>query len=134
MTPDRQTPRPSRPGRTEPWRVERMVQRVPAHLGETTPQPVSPWIVVAGVVLLIMVSCGVLAVLLDIPARLAGLGVQSVPTPTATPRVVTPAVTILPATLPPPHSDTRPNGRHDKVQGQIRRHPLVHLGAVPRVD
>lgn len=102
MTPDRPTSPPSRPGRTEPWRIERMVQRVPAHLGETTREPVSPWIVIAGLVLLILVSCGVLFVLLDVPSRLAGLGFRAQPTATRTPRVVTPGVTILPPTPAPP--------------------------------
>lgn len=101
MTPDRPTSPPSRPGRTEPWRIERMVQRVPAHLGENTREPVSPWIVIAGVVLLILVSCGVLFVLIDVPSRLAGLGFKAQPTATRTPRVVTPGVTILPPTPAP---------------------------------
>lgn len=102
MTPDRQTPPTARPGRTEPWRIERMVQRVPAHLGETTPQPVSPWIVIGGIILLIMVSCGVLVILLNVPERLKALSVPAVPTATRTPRIVTPAVTNVPATQPPP--------------------------------
>lgn len=102
MTPDRQTPPPSRPGRTEPWRIERMVQRVPAHLGETTREPVSPWIVIAGMVLLVMVSCGVLVILLNVPERLKAFSAPAVPTATRTPRIVTPAVTNIPPTQPPP--------------------------------
>lgn len=107
MTPDRPTP-PSRPGRNEPWRIERMVQRVPSHLGEAPHEPVSPWIVIAGVILLFLVSCGVLFVLLDVPTRLASLGVSAATTPTRTPRVVTPAVTGLTATLPPPPPSPAP--------------------------
>lgn len=104
MTPDRPTP-PSRPGRSEPWRIERMVQHVPPHLGETTRQPVSPWIVIAGAVLLIVVSCGVLFVLLNVPDRLRALGAPAAPTATRTPRVVTPAVTVVP-TIAVPSSPT----------------------------
>ncbi len=100
MTPDRQTP-PSRPGRTEPWRMERVVQRVPAHLGETSREPVSGWLVVAGLFLLILVSCGVLFIILDVPTRLRAFGIAQ-PTATRTPRVVTPMITTLPITLAPP--------------------------------
>lgn len=102
MPPDRPTPPPSRPGRNEPWRMERVVQRVPAHLGEATTQPVSAWIVIAGIILLILVTCGVLFILLDLPTRLAAFGAAAQPTATRTPRVVTPAVTMIPVTLPPP--------------------------------
>ncbi len=101
MTPDRSTPPPSRPGRSEPWRIERMVQRVPAHLGETTHEMVPTWAVIAGVVLLVVVSCIVLSILLDVPSGLAGVSPKPGATATRTPRVVTPAVTVLPVTLPP---------------------------------
>src|SRR5512142_2429143 len=95
MTPETPTPPPSRPGRTEPWRIERMVQRVPAHLGENTAEPVSPWVVIAGIVLLALVSCGVLAFLLNVPDRLGAFGAAVQPSRTPTLRLVTPAVTIL---------------------------------------
>ncbi len=101
MTPDRPTPS-SRPEHNEPWRMERMVQRVPAHLGEPTNEPASAWLVIAGIVLLIVVSCGVLFILLNVPERLKGFSIAAPPTATRTPRVVTPAVTTVPATLPPP--------------------------------
>jgi len=109
MTPDRPNPPPpSRPGRSEPWRVERMVQRVPAHLGETTREVVSPWIMVAGVALLILVVCAVLFILLGGGTRL-GLGATSATaTPTRSPRTPTPAVTILPVTLPAPSPTVGP--------------------------
>jgi LysM repeat protein len=94
------TPPPSRPGRSEPWRVERMVQRVPAHLGETTRESVSPWLMIAGVVLLLVVACAVIFILLGGTSRL-GLGVAVTATPTRTPTTM-PATTILPITLPPP--------------------------------
>jgi LysM repeat protein len=78
-----------------------MVQRVPPHLGESTREAVSPWIAIAGVVLLILVTCGVLSILLDVPSRLGGLGLNAPTTPTRTPRPATPAVTTIPVTLPP---------------------------------
>ncbi len=102
MPPDRPTPPPSRPGHNEPWRMERVVQRVPAHLGEATVQPVSAWVVIAGIILLILVTCGVLWILLDLPARMSAFGAAVQPTATRTPRVVTPAVTTIPVTLAPP--------------------------------
>lgn len=74
-----------------------MVQRVPAHLGETASESVSPWVMVAGIALLILVVCAVLFVALGGGARF-GIGVSATATPTRT-RTVTPAVTILPITL-----------------------------------
>lgn len=79
-----------------------MVQRVPSHLGETTRDPVSPWVVIAGVIVLFLVSCGVLFILLDVPSRLSAFGPKPPPTATGTPRVVTPAVTSLAVTQAPP--------------------------------
>ncbi len=102
MTPETPTPPPSRPGRTEPWRIERMVQRVPAHLGENTAEPVSPWMVIAGIVLLALISCGVLAFVFNLPDRLGTLGASVQVTRTPTLRVVTPAVTVLAPTAPLP--------------------------------
>lgn len=100
MASDRPTPPPSRPGgRTEPWRTERMVQRVPPHLGESTREALSPWIVIAGVVLLIAAICAVLFILSGGTSRL-GFGAGAA-TPTRTPRPATPQVTIIPVTLPP---------------------------------
>lgn len=101
MTPDRPSSS-SRPEHNEPWRMERMVQRVPAHLGETTNEPASAWLVIAGIVLLIVVSCGVLFILLNVPERLKGFSIGAPATATRTPRVVTPGLTAVPATLPPP--------------------------------
>lgn len=74
-----------------------MVQRVPAHLGETTGESVSPWVMVAGVALLILVVCAVLFIMLGGGARL-GIGVSATATPTRT-RTATPAITILPITV-----------------------------------
>jgi len=83
-----------------------MVQRVPAHLGETTSESVSPWIMVAGVALLILVVCAVLFVLLGGGARF-GIGVSATATPTRT-RTTTPALTILPITLATPTPSVGP--------------------------
>jgi LysM repeat protein len=107
MTDERPSPPPpSRPGgKTESWRVERMVQRVPAHLGETTPESVSPWVMVTGIVLLIVVVCAVLFFLLGGAARFFA----AAPTPTATrPNAFTPPITIIPVTLPPPTATPAP--------------------------
>jgi LysM repeat protein len=92
-------PPPSRPGRSEPWRVERMVQRVPAHLGETTREVVSPWLMIAGVAVLLVVACAVIFMLLGGTSRL-GLGVAVTPTSTQTPTSM-PETTSMPITLPP---------------------------------
>jgi LysM repeat protein len=83
-----------------------MVQRVPAHLGETTSEAVSPWVMVAGVALLILVVCAVLFVLLGGGARF-GIGVSATATPTRT-RTATPALTILPITLATPSPSVGP--------------------------
>jgi len=99
MTQERPTP-PSRPGgKNESWRVERMVQRVPAHLGETTPESVSPWIMVAGIGLLALVVCAVLFFLLGGTSRFFASATTATPTRA---RSITPAVTIIPVTAPPP--------------------------------
>jgi LysM repeat protein len=76
-----------------------MVQRVPAHLGETTREVVSPWLMIAGVAFLLVVACGVIFFLLGGTSRL-GLGAAVTATPTRTP-TLRPATTIMPITLPP---------------------------------
>ncbi len=76
-----------------------MVQRVPAHLGETTRDSVSPWIMIAGVALLLIIACAVIFTLLGGTARL-GLGASVTATPTRT-RTPTFSVPTLPITLPP---------------------------------
>lgn len=82
--------------------MERMIQRVPAHLGESTRESASPWIVLAGVILLFLIACAVIFILIGGPARLGGLGLGGgTPTPTRALRSATPAVTIIPVTLPP---------------------------------
>jgi LysM repeat protein len=103
MSKDQSTPPPSRPGRNDAWRHERMVQRVPAHLGEETGESVPPWAMIAGVALLLLIVCAVLFFLLGGTSRL-GLGATSA---TATPRAgrtLTPGVIIIPVTLAPPPS------------------------------
>jgi len=102
MSQDQSTP-PSRPGRNDSWRHERMVQRVPAHLGENTGESVPPTVMIVGVALLVLIVCTVLFFLLGGGTRL-GLGATSA---TATPRparTLTPGITIIPVTLPPPVS------------------------------
>lgn len=79
-----------------------MVQRVPAHLGETEASTVSPWFMVAGIALLLLVVCAVLFVLLGGGAAIGLGGSSSTPTATRTPRIQTPGTTVLPVTLPPP--------------------------------
>ena len=108
MTQDRSTPPPpSRPGRSEAWRTERMVQRVPAHLGEATGDLVSPWVMVAGVALLVLVVCAVLYVFLGGGSRF-GIGVSATATPTRSVRTSTPAITVLPVTLAAPTASVGP--------------------------
>ena len=81
-----------------------MVQRVPAHLGETT-DVISPWLMVAGIALLILIVCAVLFVLLGGGARL-GIGTAATPTATRPLFTLTPAITVLPVTLSAPPSPT----------------------------
>ncbi len=76
-----------------------MVQRVPAHLGESTRESVSPWIMIAGIILLLIVACAVIFMLLGGTSRL-GLGIGATATPTRT-RTPTIGVPTLPITLPP---------------------------------
>ncbi len=102
MAQDQPTPPPSRPGRPESWRMQRMVQRVPAHLGESTREVVSPWITVGGVILLIGVTCAVIFIMLGGTARLGALGLGATPTRTRAPTSVSPPLTVIPITLPLP--------------------------------
>ncbi len=76
-----------------------MVQRVPAHLGESTRDAVSPWIMMAGILLLLLVACAVIFILLGGTSRL-GFGVQATATPTNT-NAPSPELTVLPITAPP---------------------------------
>lgn len=102
-------PPPSRPGRSEPWRHERMVQRVPAHLGEMPGDTLPPWIVLAGLVLLVVVIGIVVFILLGGPARLGWGSTSVTATPTRTPRAVTPIVTTIIATpIPSPTTGPTP--------------------------
>ncbi len=60
MTLNRNPNQPPRDKPTEPWRVERMVQHVPGHLGEES--RLSPWLFVAAIAVVVIV--GVLLLLL----------------------------------------------------------------------
>jgi LysM repeat protein len=92
-----------------------MVQRVPAHLGETTGDIVSPWVMIVGVALLILVVCAVLFVLLGGGARL-GIGVSITATPTRPARTATPAITVLPVTLAAPSITVGPTAASIKYK------------------
>ncbi len=83
------------------------MQRVPAHLGEATGDLVSPWVMVAGVALLVLVVCAVLYVLLGGGSRL-GIGVSATATSTHPARTSTPAITVLPVTLAAPTASVGP--------------------------
>ena len=90
-----------------------MVQRVPAHLGEATGDLVSPWVMVAGVALLVLVVCAVLFVFLGGGSRL-GIGVSATPTATRPARTSTPAITVLPVTLSAPTPSVGPTAATTK--------------------
>ena len=81
-----------------------MVQRVPAHLGEQTNEAVSPWIMVAGIILLVLVVCSVLFFLLGGSGRFFA---TAAPTPTRT-RALTPPITFIPVTLAVPTPSITP--------------------------
>jgi LysM repeat protein len=80
---------------TEPWRIERMVQRVPGHLGEES--RFSPWLVVAAVAVIVLVG----AMLLFF-SNFSASGVAPVGT-TVTPRART---TVIRVTATPPNTST----------------------------
>lgn len=104
MASGQSTPPPSsRPKNIEPWRHERLVQRVPAHLGETMSDTLPPWLVMAGLALLVVVIGIVAFILFGGPQRLGWGGTAVTPTRTSTPRAVTPIVTTIVATpIPSP--------------------------------
>ncbi len=81
---------------TEAWRVERMVQRVPGHLGEES--RFSPWLVVAAVAVIVLVGT-----LLLFFAQFPVSGGAPAPNPTSTPRTrITRIVTATPANTSTP--------------------------------
>lgn len=100
MAQDHSSTPPSRPDRPELWRKQRMVQRVPAHLGESTRETVSPWITIGAVVLLVGITCAVIFIMLGGTSRLGALGLGATPTRTRTPTSVSAPLTIIPVTLP----------------------------------
>lgn len=55
--PDLPDPKGPRKG-VDPWRVERMVQRVPGHIGEES--AISPWLLIGAIVGIILVGCALL--------------------------------------------------------------------------
>lgn len=102
MAQDQPSTPPSRPGRPELWRKQRMVQRVPAHLGESTREAMSPWLTIGAVILLIGITCAVIFIMLGGTSRLGALGFGATPTRTRTPTSVSPPLTVIPITLPLP--------------------------------
>lgn len=70
----------------EPWRIERMVQRVPAHIGEET--NFSPWLVVGAVAVVVLVF-GLLLFFSGIPENIG------VPVPTSLLKSRTPRPTVV---------------------------------------
>lgn len=91
-------PPPSRPGRDDPWRKQRMVQRVPAHLDEATGSP--PWVVIGGIVLVIVIACALIFFALGGTSRLTAFGLGATTTPTRTRTPASAPVTIIPVILP----------------------------------
>lgn len=83
----------------EPWRIERMVQRVPAHLGEEN--SFSPWLVVGAVAVVALVA-GLLVFFSGIPNPIV---TSAAPTTTRTRAVRTPTSIIITAT-PPANTET----------------------------
>ncbi len=110
MASERPTPPPApRPKRTEPWRHERLVQRVPAHLGETMGDSLPPWLVMAGLAMLIVIIGIVAFILFGGPQRLGWGSAPVPPTRTSTPRAVTPIITTIVATpIPSPTTGPTP--------------------------
>src|SRR5512144_326850 len=93
--------RPSRPRNKppEPWRIERMVQRVPAHIGEEN--GFSPWLVVGAVAVIALVA-GLLLFFSGIPNQIAG----SVETPQTRTRAPRTATQIVITATPEPNTAT----------------------------
>ncbi len=89
----------------EPWRIERMVQRVPAHLGEEN--TFSPWLVVGAVAVVVLVA-GLLLFFSGIPQNFAA-GATTPQTRTRTPRA--PGTVVITATPAPPTETAVPTRR-----------------------
>jgi LysM repeat protein len=94
-----QLPRGGKP--TEAWRVERMVQRVPGHLGEES--RLSPWLVVIAVGVIVLVGA-LLLLFTQMPGGSGNAGVVATSTPRARTTIIritaTPAATRT--STPPP--------------------------------
>lgn len=81
------------------------MQRVPAHLGETSTEVISPWIMIAGIILLVLVVCSVLFFLLGGPGKFFASAPAISPTRT---RALTPPITLIPVTLAVPTPTVTP--------------------------
>lgn len=84
----------------EPWRIERMVQRVPAHLGEES--NFSPWLVVGAIGVIALVA-GLLVFLGGFPSLSIAPPVPTAETRTRTPR---PATAVVVTATPPAETAT----------------------------
>ncbi len=89
----------------EPWRIERMVQRVPAHLGEEN--SFSPWLVVGAVAVVALVA-GLLLFFSGLPQNSAATSSGTL-TRTRTPRA--PGTLVITATPAPPTETAVPTRR-----------------------
>lgn len=104
--PERPPSEPSQGKPPDPWRIERMVQRVPAHLGEGS--TFSPWLVVGAVAVLALVG-GLLLWFSGLPstseAPLPGVTRTRTPRPTVVIVVTATPVadTATPTTRPTPY-------------------------------
>lgn len=83
----------------EPWRIERMVQRVPAHLGEEN--SFSPWLVVGALAVVALVA-GLLVFFSGLPNPI----VATAPSPTARTRTPRPTGVIVITATPEPNTPT----------------------------
>ncbi len=92
------TPPPSRPGPSEPWRKQHMVQRVPAHLDEATGTP--RWLVIVGIAVAVVIVCALVFFLLGGSSRLSAFGIGSTATPSRTRTPASPPITIIPVIIP----------------------------------
>ncbi|MBI4670641.1 MAG: LysM peptidoglycan-binding domain-containing protein [Chloroflexi bacterium] len=98
MSSNRPTNRP-RNKPPEPWRIERMVQRVPAHLGEEN--NFSPWLVVGAVAVVALVA-GLWLFFSGLPQNL----VATAPTPQTRTRTPRPPNTVVVTATPEANTST----------------------------
>lgn len=98
MSEDYPSTPPSRPGPSDPWRKQHMVQRVPAHLDESTGSP--QWLIIAGVAAAIVIVCALVFFLLGGTSRLSAFGIGVTATPSRTRTPASAPITIIPVIIP----------------------------------